>query len=598
MNDSGDSPKLVAMTTYAAPPNIRQRPVPAENGDWPESVHPVLQRIYSSRGVCATAELEHRLANLLAPSSLGGLDRACELLAQAIDRDAQIVVVGDFDADGATGTAVAIRGLRMLGAKRVGYRVPNRMVHGYGLTPALVATLGDLKPDLIVTVDNGVASLAGVDAANALGVQVLVTDHHLPGPQLPAAAAIVNPNLSGDAFPSKALAGVGVMFYLLLALRAYLRGLGAYTNASASAPEPDLTTLLDLVALGTVADMVPLDRNNRLLVEAGLRRIRARRAVSGITALLESSGRDPARTVASDLGFAVAPRINAAGRLEDMSLGIECLLTDDPRVARELADRLSNINAERREVQGNMLEQAEAATSRWLAQRDAIELPTGLTLFDDEWHPGVVGLVASRIKDRLHRPVVACAPAGDGSDELRGSARSIPGFHIRDALAEVDALHPGLIVRFGGHAMAAGMTLLRANLDAFSKAFDDVASRRLTTESLHAELLTDGALAASDFDIKLARQLRYAGPWGQGYPEPLFDNVFELLALKIVAEKHWRLTLQHADRREALEAMLFNAPLQQPSVGPLRVIYQVDVDEWNGRERLRLIARHVMPVSG
>lgn len=583
------------MTTFNALPSIRQRPVSTEIGNWPESIHPVLQRIYSSRGVADATDLEHRLAKLLAPSSLGGLDRACALLAKAIDNDLQIVVVGDFDADGATGTAVAMRGLRLLGAKHVRYRVPNRMLHGYGLSPALVASLGDPKPDLIVTVDNGVASLAGVDAANALGIQVLVTDHHLPGSQLPAAAAIVNPNLADDAFPSKALAGVGVMFYLLLALRAHLRERGEYTNTSASANEPDLSVLVDLVALGTVADMVPLDRNNRLLVEAGLRRIRARRAVPGITALLESSGRDSSRTVASDLGFAVAPRINAAGRLEDMSLGIECLLTDDARVARELADRLSTINAERREVQGNMLEQAEAATTRWLAKRDAKELPTGLTLFDGEWHPGVVGLVASRIKDRLHRPVIACAPAGDGGNELRGSARSIPGFHIRDALAEVDAMHPGLIDRFGGHAMAAGLTLQHANLEAFSQAFDDVASRRLTADSLHAELLTDGALAANDFDIKLARQLRYAGPWGQGYPEPLFDNVFHLLALKIVAEKHWRLTLQHPDRREALEAMLFNAPQQQPASGLLRVIYQIDVDEWNGRERLRLIARHVLP---
>ncbi|MEO6075705.1 MAG: single-stranded-DNA-specific exonuclease RecJ [Dokdonella sp.] len=578
--------------TSPAPLTIRQRPVPEDRCDWPDSIHPLLRRIHSSRGVTDPSDLEHRLAKLVPPTSLSGLELACKLLAKAIESDSQIVVVGDFDADGATGTAVAMRGLRMLGATRVAYRVPNRVLHGYGLSPALVATLGDPKPDLIVTVDNGVASLAGVDAANALGIEVLVTDHHLPGPKLPNAAAIVNPNLIGDAFPSKALAGVGVMFYLLLALRAHLRERGEYAGQT----EPDLSVLLDLVALGTVADMVPLDRNNRLLVEAGLRRIRARRAVPGITALLESSGRDPSRTVASDLGFAVAPRINAAGRLEDMSLGIECLLADDHRVARELADRLSSINAERREVQGNMLEQAEAATSRWLAKRDVDELPTGLTLFDDEWHPGVVGLVASRIKDRLHRPVIACAPAGDGSDELRGSARSIPGFHIRDALAEVDALHPGVIVRFGGHAMAAGMTLQRKCLNAFSSAFNDVARRRLTPESLHAELLTDGALASSDFDLALARQLRYAGPWGQHYPEPLFDNVFQLLAIKIVAEKHWRLTVQHPDRRESLEAMLFNAPLVQPAPGSLRMIYQMDMDEWNGRERLRLIARHVLPV--
>ena len=590
-NHSGDSPKLAAMTTSTAPLTIRQRSVPVDGCDWPDSIHPVLQRIHSSRGVANPADLEHRLAYLLPPGSLGGLDRACEILTHAIDRDAQIVVVGDFDADGATGTAVAIRGLRMLGAKRVTYRVPNRVLHGYGLSPALVATLGDPKPDLIVTVDNGVASLSGVDAANALGIEVLVTDHHLPGPRLPSAAAIVNPNLTDDAFPSKALAGVGVMFYLLLALRAHLRERGTY----ASRPEPDLSVLLDLVALGTVADMVPLDRNNRLLVEAGLRRIRARRAVPGITALLESSSRDPTRTVASDLGFAVAPRINAAGRLEDMSLGIECLLTDDHQVARELADRLSDINAERREVQGTMLEQAEAATNRWLAQRNPDQLATGLTLFDEEWHPGVVGLVASRIKDRLHRPVIACAPAGDGSDELRGSARSIPGFHIRDALAEVDAMHPGLIDRFGGHAMAAGMTLQRRNIAVFSKAFDEVARRRLSAGLLDEVLLTDGALDCEHFDIALARQLRYAGPWGQSYPEPLFDNVFQLLSLKVIAEKHWRLNLQHTGRRESLEAMLFNAPSQQPAAGLLRVIYQIEINEWNGRERLQLLVRHWMP---
>ncbi|MEO7917001.1 MAG: single-stranded-DNA-specific exonuclease RecJ [Dokdonella sp.] len=575
-------------------PIIRQRPDLTCAIEWPDAIHPVLQRIYQSRGVVDANELDHRLVHLIAPTALGGLDRACALLTKAIDSNAQIVIVGDFDADGATGTAVAVRGLRMLGAKRVGYRVPNRVAHGYGLSPALVATLSDPKPDLIVTVDNGVASISGVDAANALGIKVLVTDHHLPGPQLPAAAAIVNPNLADEDFPSKALAGVGVMFYLLVALRAHLRDRGDYANGVAA---PDLGVLLDLVALGTVADMVPLDRNNRLMVEAGLRRIRARRAVPGITALIESSARDPARTVASDLGFAVAPRINAAGRLEDMALGIECLLADDHGIARELAEQLSNINAERREVQGNMVEQAEAATSRWLAQRDHGHLPTGLTLFDEEWHPGVVGLVASRIKDRLHRPVVACAPAGDGSDEWRGSARSIPGFHIRDALAEVDANEPGMILRFGGHAMAAGMTLRQDRLDAFSAAFDRVVRRRLSNDLLHAEVLTDGELASNELGIELARQLRYAGPWGQGFAEPLFDNVFELESLRIVAEKHWRLSLRLLDRTEPLEAMLFNAPPIQPAPGPLRLIYQVDVDEWNGRERLRLIVRHWLSVT-
>ena len=555
-------------------------------------VHPLLAQLYAARGVQTAAELDNDLAALLPPSGLKGIDAACDLLLTAIKNQERICIVADYDCDGATACAVAVRGLRLLGAQNVDYLVPDRMQDGYGLTPPISARVAATGAALLITVDNGIASVAGVKTAQDLGLKVLVTDHHLPalGPQ-PQADAMVNPNQLGCSFASKALAGVGVMFYLLLALRAHLRERGTY----ASRPEPDLSVLLDLVALGTVADMVPLDRNNRLLVEAGLRRIRARRALPGTTALLESSSRDPTRTVASDLGFAVAPRINAAGRLEDMSLGIECLLTDDHQVARELADRLSDINAERREVQGTMLEQAEAATNRWLAQRNPDQLATGLTLFDEEWHPGVVGLVASRIKDRLHRPVIACAPAGDGSDELRGSARSIPGFHIRDALAEVDAMHPGLIDRFGGHAMAAGMTLQRRNIAVFSKAFDEVARRRLSAGLLDEVLFTDGALDCEHFDIALARQLRYAGPWGQSYPEPLFDNVFQLLSLKVIAEKHWRLNLQHTGRRESLEAMLFNAPSQQPAAGLLRVIYQIDINEWNGRERLQLLVRHWMP---
>lgn len=575
---------------------IRQRSIDVPAATiWPASLHPVLQRVYSARGIRDVSALDYRMARLLAPSSLGGLDQACALLQQAIADDWRIVVVGDFDADGATATAVAVRGLRALGARHVDYRVPNRMIHGYGLTPALVETLACNRPDLIVTVDNGVSSIAGVAAANALGMRVLVTDHHLPGPQLPAAAAMVNPNLDGDAFPSKALAGVGVMFYLLIALRARLRDCGRFAKER----EPDLSCLLDLVALGTVADMVALDDNNRLLVEAGLKRIRAGRAVPGITALLKVSGRDPARTVASDLGFAVAPRINAAGRLEDMAVGIECLLSDDAAVATVLAERLSAINAERREVQDLMLEQAEQATRRWLdADVPEHRIPTGVTLFDDDWHPGVIGLVASRLKDRLHRPVVACAPAGEDGDEVRGSARSIPGFHIRDALAELDAHHPGLILRFGGHAMAAGLSLRRDALNAFTTAFDAVVRKRMQSDLLQPELLTDGPLCGEDLTVELARQLRFAGPWGQAFPEPLFDNVFDLASFRLIAGKHWRLDLRHPDSGVAVEAMLFQAPLHEPPSRRLRLVYQIDVDEWNGRERLRLIVRHFEPAGG
>ncbi|HST27988.1 MAG TPA: single-stranded-DNA-specific exonuclease RecJ, partial [Rudaea sp.] len=476
-------------------------------------MHPVLRRVYAARGIVSPADIEHKLTGLLSPLALGGIDRACELLEAAIREDARIVVVGDFDCDGATGTAVAVRGLRLLGARDVGYAVPNRMRHGYGLSPAIVEELLPRKPDLLITVDNGVAAHAGVAAAKAHGMQVIVTDHHLPGATLPDADAMVNPNLSGDPFPSKALAGVGVMFYLLLALRARLRERGWF--AQRAIPEPDLSELLDLVALGTVADLVPLDRNNRILVEAGLRRIRAGLACSGIAALLAAGKRDPARVVASDLGFAVGPRINAAGRLEDMTLGIECLLSDDASRATELAEVLSSINAERRDLQDGMTAQAQVEVEKWISARGADALPHGVVLFDPGWHHGVVGLVASKLKESLHRPVIACAPAGQHGDEIKASGRSIPGFHLRDALAEIDARRPGLIQRYGGHAMAAGLSLNRADLEAFGKAFDVVARSRLTADMLDAVAFTDGELDAQDFSLDLAQQLRYAGPWGQ-----------------------------------------------------------------------------------
>lgn len=568
---------------------IERRPLTAPPGDWPAAIHPVLRRIFAARGIACVQDVEHRLARLLSPQQLGGMERACELLEQALREQRRIVIVGDFDADGATGTAVAVRGLRLLGAQHVDYRVPNRFTHGYGLSPALVEELLPQRPDLIVTVDNGVAAHAGVDAANAHGIAVIVTDHHLPGDSLPAAAALVNPNHDGDAFPSKALAGVGVMFYVLLALRARLRGHGWFAPRA----EPDLSVLLDLVALGTVADLVPLDFNNRVLVEAGLRRIRARQACAGILALIETSKRTPETLCASDLGFALGPRINAAGRMDDMRLGIECLLCDEPGRARELAGRLSAINAERRELQAQMVEQGEATVARYLARYGAATLPVGVVLFEPDWHVGVIGLVASKLKERLHRPVIACAPADEDGTEIRASGRSIAGFHLRDALAEVDAKNPGLLTRFGGHAMAAGLSLSASRLAGFAAEFDAVARRRLDAGLLEPVLHTDGCLAAHEYDLELARQLRFAGPWGQAFPEPLFDDEFRLVNWKLMGQTHLRLTLQHADRRDPLEAVMFSGYTGSPPPPRLHAAFQLSIDEWNGRERLRLLVRHI-----
>jgi single-stranded-DNA-specific exonuclease len=560
---------------------------------WPDSMHPVLRRIYAARGIVVPTEVEHRLAALLTPQQLGGISEACAMLEAAIRADAHICIVGDFDCDGATGTAVAVRGLRLLGARRVSYAVPNRFRHGYGLSPAIVAELPD-SPQLLVTVDNGVAAHAGVAAARERGMQVIVTDHHLPGPTLPDAHAIVNPNVSGDHFPSKALAGVGVMFYVLLALRMHLREHGWFAERGGA--EPDLACLLDLVALGTVADLVPLDRNNRILIEAGIRRIRGGRASAGIAALIGAAKRDPARLVASDLAFGVAPRVNAAGRLEDMRLGIECLLCDDPARAGELATRLSAINDERRQLQTEMVEQAQAEVHKWTTRHGAGNLPHGVVLFDPGWHHGVVGLVASKLKELLHRPVIACAPADGGQGELKASGRSVAGFHLRDALAEVDARCPQLLARFGGHAMAAGLTLQREHLEAFAAEFDAVARLRLAPEALEAVLFTDGELAAADFCLPLAQQLRDAGPWGQAFPEPLFDGEFELDSWKIVGETHLRLVLRHRGVTQPLVAMAFGAYTGQPPPARLRAAYQLDVDEWNGTTRLRLMVRAFEPL--
>jgi len=569
---------------------VRRRPA-ADVSGFGDALHPVLRRVLAARGVATEDAAELKLRHLHDPALLGHVDRAGALLADAITRSRHVIVVGDFDADGATGVAVAVRGLTLLGAKRIGYAVPHRMRHGYGLSPLLVQELLARAPDLLVTVDHGISSHAGIAAARAAGVPVLVTDHHLPGPTLPDAELIVNPNVSGDGFPSKALSGVGVMFYVLLATRAELRRRGWFDAVRA---EPELSTLLDLVALGTVADLVPLDRNNRVLVAAGLRRIRQGLACAGISALLEVARRDAGRIGATDLGFAIAPRINAAGRIEDMAVGIECLLTDDRARALVLAQQLDAINAERREVQDDMLEGAEALIGS-LTRRIG-ELPVGLCLLDRAWHAGVVGLVASKLKDRLNRPVIAFAPGSESGEELRGSARSVSGFHVRDALAAIDAAHPGLVLRFGGHAMAAGMSLLPSRFAEFAEAFDREVRRTLGDTVGTPEILSDGELASDELNLDLAEQLAASGPWGQAFPEPVFDGAFEVRRWSVMKGKHLRLELARDSRAPTLKGVYFGGYTGNPVPSRVHLAYQLALDEWNGVRRVQLMVRHLAPL--
>ncbi|WP_108473188.1 single-stranded-DNA-specific exonuclease RecJ [Rhodanobacter thiooxydans] len=579
---------------------LRRRESRGAPTGWPDSVHPVLQQVYAARGVLEPGQAEHRLARMLSPQLLGGMAQAVELLVEAIRDDWSILIAGDYDCDGASGTAVAVRGLRLLGAKRVDYAIPNRFAHGYGLSPAFVASLQP-TPQLIVTVDNGVASVAGVAAAKARGIRVIVTDHHLPGERLPACDAMVNPNLTGDPFPSKVLAGVGVMFYLLLALRAKLypsdhpdredQEAAIHGRTVQKSRRPDLSGLLDLVALGTVADLVPLDFNNRVLVEAGLQRMRGGRACAGIAALVEAGKRSMATLCSTDLAFTVGPRLNAAGRLEDMRLGVACLLTDDVAQAHRYAGQLDAINRERRDLQASMVAEAELMVAG-LGHVDAV----GVALFEPSWHAGVVGLVASKLKERLHRPVIAFAPASeDDSNHLRGSARSIPGFHIRDALAAIDARQPGLIERFGGHAMAAGLSLKASDYPRFAAAFDAVARELIEPERLQAVLYTDGELPPGTATLVLARQLREAGPWGQAFPEPLFDNLFECASWKLMGGCHLRLQLRDPRDGAVHDAVMFNAYHGQPPPPRLRAAYELTINDWQGRESPRLLLRHIEP---
>ncbi len=552
---------------------IRNRPLAVEDF-LPADMHPVLKRIYLGRGVGETQQLDLSLGGLLPVGDLGGTGQAVDLLLAHRQKNSLVLIVGDFDVDGATSTALLMRGLKQLGFGRLSYLLPDRFLLGYGLTPAIVEIAGQRNPGLIVTVDNGISSIDGVALARKMGIDVLVTDHHLPGPLLPDANVILNPNLRGENFSGKSLAGVGVAFYLLAACE---RRLGT-SNAVAAG-------LLDLVALGTVADVVPLERNNRILVEQGLRRIRAGCCCAGITALLEVAGREPVHARANDLGFAVGPRLNAAGRLDDMTIGVECLLADQAPAARILAARLDALNRERRGLEKKMA--AEALTIvEGLALEQSAELPWGICLFDPGWHQGLVGLVASRVREKFSRPVVAFAP-GQG-DELKGSARSVPGLHIRDALDEIATSHPGLLGKFGGHAMAAGLSLEPDRFASFAEAFDEVVRDRLGTEDLQAFHLSDGQLAEGDLDLTLAELVADAGPWGQGFPEPQFDGEFELIEQRVVGGSHLRLTLRSADGGRPLGGIAFSQSLPDNAGDRLRLVYRLEVNEFRGRREAQL----------
>lgn len=565
---------------------IRRRPLP---DGAPSSLHasPLLSRLYALRGVASARELDHSLERMIPVRELGGVDAAVQLLLAHHARQSRIVIVGDFDTDGATSTALVVRQLRRLGFRDVDFLVPNRFQYGYGLTPEIVALAARRQPQLIVTVDNGISSVAGVAAANALGIAVLVTDHHLAGHELPQAAAMVNPNAPGNAFPSKALAGVGVAFYLMAALtRAMVR------QGLAAADSTSVAQWLDLVALGTVADVVPLDANNRILVAQGMKRIRAGRCAPGIRAMLEAANRRVESCVAADLGFQVGPRLNAAGRLDDMSLGIQCLLTDDIDTARAIAAQLTQLNLDRRDIEQQM--QAEALAALEQMQLDADALPLGVCLYEEHWHQGVVGLVASRVKDRVHRPVIAMARAD--ADTLKGSARSIPGVHIRDVLDAVAAHHPGLIDKFGGHAMAAGLSIAARRLEDFRVAFDAEVHRWMTHDDAIGVVLSDGELKTGEFTLQTARQLRESGPWGQGFAEPLFDGQFRVLEARVLGERHLKLKVDVGG--EACEAIAFrhfdhDDAAQVRTGDQVHLAYRVDVNEFRGDERLQLIVEYL-----
>lgn len=554
--------------------------------------HPVLERIYRHRDVWSPNDLNRELKSIFSYKDFSQIDKAISRLATAITNDELILIIGDFDVDGATSTALAVSALQAFGAQFVEYLVPNRFTYGYGLTPGIVEVSKNKQPSVIMTVDNGISSIAGVDKANELGIDVIITDHHLPGAVLPKAHAIVNPNQQGCQFPSKNLAGVGVTFYVMCALRAYLSEKEWFVQQNI--PCPNMANFLDLVALGTVADVVRLDKNNRVLVHQGILRMRAGLVRPGIAALMEVAGRDIHRLVSSDLGFIVGPRLNAAGRLDDMTLGIECLLASSLTQALPMAKELDQLNRERRAIEMQMQNEAFAIIEKLdLSQK----LPVGVCLYDESWHQGVVGLVASRVKEKLHRPVIAFAKSEDG--ELKGSARSISGVHIRDVLESVAIANPDIVTKFGGHAMAAGLSIDPEHYDAFSKAFSDEVEKHVTADDLQGIIETDGPLDNEDFTLELAHHIREGGPWGQGFPEPTFDGIFQLVSQRVVGQRHLKLVLQAPNADYYLEGIAFNVDLEKwPNhhCEKVQMVYRLDINEYRGQRRLQLLVDELFPV--
>ncbi|MES0266116.1 single-stranded-DNA-specific exonuclease RecJ [Citrobacter sedlakii] len=571
---------------------LRRREVD-ETAELPSGLSPLLRRLYASRGVRSARDLERSVKGMLPWQQLSGVEKAVEILYNAFREGTRIIVVGDFDADGATSTALSVLGMRALGCDNISYLVPNRFEDGYGLSPEVVDQAHARGAQLIVTVDNGISSHAGVDHASALGIPVVVTDHHLPGETLPAAQAIINPNLRDCDFPSKSLAGVGVAFYLMLALRTFLRDKGWFDERGIT--PPNLAELLDLVALGTVADVVPLDANNRILTWQGLSRIRAGKCRPGIKALLEVSNRDPQKLAASDLGFALGPRLNAAGRLDDMSVGVALLLCDNIGEARVLANELDALNQTRKEIEQGMQAEALALCEKLERSRDA--LPGGLAMYHPEWHQGVVGILASRIKERFHRPVIAFAPAGDGT--LKGSGRSIQGLHMRDALERLDTLHPGLMIKFGGHAMAAGLSLEESRFELFQQRFGELVTDWLDPSLLQGEVVSDGPLSAAEMTMEVAQMLRDAGPWGQMFPEPLFDGRFRLLQQRLVGERHLKVMVEPVGGGPLLDGIAFNVDTTcwpDNGVREVELAYKLDINEFRGNRSLQIIIDNIWPI--
>ncbi len=562
----------------------------------PSNLHKVIKQAYAARGISSEHELELSVGNLYGvtqlDNALKGLREACELLHQALVNKINIIIVGDFDADGATSTALMMEALTLLGSTNHSFIVPNRFEYGYGLTPEIVDIAAQQGGQMLITVDNGISCVAGVKRAKELGMQVIVTDHHLPGKELPDADAIVNPNQDACSFASKALAGVGVAFYVMLALRKKLREEN-YFNQFALA-EPNIAQLLDLVALGTVADVVSLDNNNRILVAQGLNRIRAGKTRPGIQALIEISSRNQQRLVASDFGFALGPRINAAGRLDDMAYGINCLLATDLSSARIMAAELDDLNKARREIEQGM--QAEAERVMKSLKFDQHNLPSAIALYQKDWHQGVIGIVAGRLKEKFHRPCIVFANGSDDINDtvIKGSARSIPGLHIRDLLERIDSLHPRLIEKFGGHAMAAGLSIKQADFNEFQTTFDDLAAKTLKEEDLKQNIITDGELSSSDMTLEFAELVRDAGPWGQNFPEPLFDDKFTLIQQRIVGEKHLKLVVGKSD--QVFDAIAFNVDIKawpNSKAEQVRIVYRLDVNEFRGKRTVQLMVENI-----